>query len=304
VVSGRFLRIASIHDADFLEDGLDLDPAAVLRQFAVSGLKADLFTFSGSLCDPQAKHPYKYDWDNAAAACSTNYDAWWNSLPQESRKNVRRSVKRGVSVRTATLDADLVRGIKRVYDETPMRQGRRFWHYGKDVERIRAENSSYLDRSEFIGAWHEDELIGFMKIVFVGHVARIMQILAMSAHQDKRPMNAMLARAMEVCHQRGATYLVYSKFTFGKKKNDDMAEFKRRNGFVQIDFPRYFVPLTLRGRLAYALKLHRGLIDLLPAGALQMLAKVRTSVLGAVMQRPGTRGAPISTSGATVESLD
>ena len=188
-----------------------------------------------------------------------------------------------------TLDDALVSGIKRIYDEAPVRQGRRFWHYGKDLDRIRAENSSYLDRSEFIGCYHEDELIGFMKIVFVGKVARIMQILALSAHQDKRPMNALIAKAMEICHQKGVTYLVYSKFTFGKKKNDEMAEFKRRNGFTQIDFPRYYVPLTLRGRLAYALKLHRGLIDMLPSGALQMLARLRSRVLEVTMER---RSAP------------
>ena len=82
VVSGRFLRIASIHDADFLEDGSDLEPQAILRELAASGLKADLFTFSGSLCEPHATHPYRYDSDNAAVACSTSYDDWWNSLSQ------------------------------------------------------------------------------------------------------------------------------------------------------------------------------------------------------------------------------
>ena len=47
-------------------------------------------------------------------------------------------------------------------------------------------------------------------------------------------MNAMIARAMEVCHAKGMRYLVYSKFSFGNKKHDDMAEFKQRNGFVQL----------------------------------------------------------------------
>ncbi len=31
-----------------------------------------------------------------------------------------------------------------------------------------ADNATYLDRSEFIGAYHDGELIGFMKWVDVG----------------------------------------------------------------------------------------------------------------------------------------
>jgi hypothetical protein len=277
IVTGRFLRVARIHDVEFNEDAAIGDPADFIAQLRRSGLRADILTFPQKIYEGQPQHRLPFDWDNAAVAPCGDYEQWWNGLPQEARKNVRRAGKRGVTVDVAPFDDALVRGIKAIYDETPIRQGRRFWHFGKDVETIRAENSSYLDRAEFIGAYHEGELIGFVKFVRVGRLAVVMQILSKAAHYDKRPMNALLARAMEVCHGKGIDYLVYSKFTYGNKK-DDMTEFKRRNGFVQMDYPRYFVPLTLRGKVAVALKLHRGLLGLLPARAIEVLGRTRSRV--------------------------
>ena len=299
VVAGRFLRVASVYDPQFVEGETIVDPGELCRQLAARGLRADLLTFAQKIYDPEPRHTYPYEYDNVAAACATSYDEWWNRLPQESRKNVRRAAKRGVSVNVVAFDERLVQGIKRLYDESPIRQGRRFWHFGKDLATVRTENSSYLQQSEFIGAYHAGELIGFMKFVYVGRVAIIMQILSRSSEHDKRPMNAMIAKAMEVCHSKGIAYLVYSKFTFGNKKNDDMGEFKRRNGFVQMNFPQYFVPLTLRGRLAFALKLHRGVLGLLPSGAIQLMSRMRSVLLGFRMGRHWGNGKPTKASTST-----
>ena len=128
----------------------------------------------------------------------TTYHDWWERrLPQESRKNVRRSLRRGVTFTIARFDRSLVTGIKRIYDETPLRQGRRFWHYDKDLATIEGENSSYFDRSDFFGAYFAGQLVGLMKIVYVGRIGRIMQILSMNEHFDKRPSNALIAKAVE-----------------------------------------------------------------------------------------------------------
>jgi len=286
IVTGRFPRIASIYDAAFTEGELVSDPASFIQQLKASGLKADLFTFAQTSAEPQPKHPYPFEWDNAAVAPTADYQAWWERLPQVARKNVRRAGKRGLTVEVVPFDDTLVRGIKDIYDETPVRQGRRFWHYGKDLETVKADNVSYLERAVFIGAYHEGELIGFMKIVYVNTIAIVMQILAKAAHNDKRPMNALIAKAVEVCHQQGMTQLVYSKFTYGKKTDSDIAEFKRRNGFAQVDYPKYFVPVSLRGRVAFALKLHRGVLELLPSGMINSLLSIRSRLLESVRQRP------------------
>ena len=279
VVTGRWLKIAAVKDEELVEGGVVPDPHSFVAELKSSGLKADILTFPELIYESTPKSEYPYEWDNAAVASAVNYDGWWESLPQETRKNARRAAKKGVSVKVSQLDDDFVKGIKRIYDESPVRQGMRFWHFGKDLSRVRLENETYLDRSDFIGAYFEGELIGFMKWVYVDKVAQIMQILSMSSHYDKRPMNAMIAKAVEVCHQKGIPYLVYSKFTFGNKSTSDLSEFKRRNGFLKMTFPRYFAPLTLKGRIAVKLGLYRGLLGMLPPQLISLLWAVRARAI-------------------------
>src|SRR5688572_7985022 len=121
-----------------------------LRQAPAS---IDLFTFAQKVPDTTPAHSFYTEWENIAAVRTDKFKDWWDSLPQETRKNVRRAERRGVVVRSVEFNDDLVRGLKEIYDETPIRQGRKFWHYGKDVAVIKAENASYLDRSELLGAF-------------------------------------------------------------------------------------------------------------------------------------------------------
>jgi hypothetical protein len=297
IVSGRFLRVASIYDEAFAESDVP-EPLDFLNILGKSGLKADIFTFSEKIHTLEPEHPYSFEWDNAAVANTASYTDWWESLPQVVRKNVRRAAKRGVTVDVAVFDDEFVRGIKSLYDETPLRQGRKFWHFGKDLETVRSENSSYLNRSDFIGAYCDGELIGFVKLVYAGKTAVVMQILAKAAHYDKRPMNALIAKAVETCHEKGMSYLVYSKFTYGKKTQSDIQEFKRRNGFVQVNFRKYFVPLTIKGRVAFALKLHRSVLELLPSGVINMLLSLRSKLLDWVSTGHSTSG-PIHAQNST-----
>jgi hypothetical protein len=55
-----------------------------------------------------------------------------------------------------------------------------------------------------------------------------------------------------------------------------LGEFKIRNGFQKIDLPRYYVPLTAKGRIAFALKLHRGVRGMLPPGFKAQLVELRS----------------------------
>jgi hypothetical protein len=102
-----------------------------------------------------------------------------------------------------------------------------------------------------------------------------MQILTLAAHQDKRPMNALISKAVEVCARDGVQLLVYSRFTYGRKVGSSITEFKRRVGFEQLDYPRYWVPLSLRGRLALRAGLQHGLTAILPPWIITRLLKVR-----------------------------
>jgi hypothetical protein len=177
VVPGRLIRIATVQSAEYVEGGSELDPEEVRRALARIGCTADIFTFTQNVGDEQPRYPYYHEWDNAAAVSSADYDQWWKGLSEHARRNVRLASKRGVTVEVANLDDKFVKGIKGLYDETPVRTGRVFWHYGKDLETIRKENSSFLDRSEFLGAFSGGQLIGFMKFVYVGNGAHVMHIL-------------------------------------------------------------------------------------------------------------------------------
>lgn len=275
VIPGKWLKIAQVHDEDWIPGQVVEQPAEVIRQLKSASPRPDIFTFAQAVSDSEARFPYPLEWEDAAAIPTTSYAAWWDGLPQETRKHVRRAERKSVKVKLATFDDALVRGIKGIYDETPFRQGRRFWHYGKDLEAVRRENSSFLDRSAFLAAYFEEELIGFIKMVYVGKVARIMQILSKNSHYDRRPPHALIAKAVETCSQNGTTHFVYGRYYYGSKGETSITEFKRRNGFVQIKFPRYYVPLTLRGKLAMAMRLHLGAKNLIPGKLRNALLAIR-----------------------------
>jgi hypothetical protein len=270
-VSGRYPKMASVRDEEWLEGGWISDVTTFIPALRTSGLNADVFSFSGALAEQVEIPGTLSEVDNVAVIDTQNFKVWWEALPQEARKNTRRAAKRGVTVDVVAFDDSLVRGIKTIYDEAAIRQGRRFWHYGKDIDVVRRENGTYLDRSVFLGAFAEGQLIGFMKWVRVGDVARIMQILCLNAHQDKRPIIALIAKAAETCHKQGCRYLVYGKYTYGNKGDSSITEFKRRLGFQQLDYLRYHVALTLQGRVALALGLQHGVQGLLPAWLLRKL---------------------------------
>ncbi len=277
VSEGKWLKLARVYDEVWLVHNPVEEPHSFVEALKQSSLRADIFTFAQPL--PQTEPLYKFhvEWDNYAVAPTSDFKAWWEGLPQESRKNVRRSERRGAIVKAVEFDDALVRGIKELYDETPVRQGRRFWHYGKDFEAVKRDNSSYLERSQFVGVYFKEELIGFLKMVYSGSTARIMQILSKNQHFDKRPTNAMLAKAMEICSQRSITNLIYGQYIYDNKTDSPVTEFKRRNGFHQVLLPRYYIPLTAKGRVALAAGLHRGLKSRVPAPVMSWALGMRNS---------------------------
>jgi hypothetical protein len=277
VVTGKWIRMAQVRDEEVVEGVTVEDPESFIAKLRESELKADVFTFAQRPPEITPKYDYHWDWDNWAAVRTTCFKDWWENLPQESRKNVRRAVRRGVVVKIVPFDDNLVNGVHRLYNHTPVRDGRLFWHFGKDVHSVRRELATYLDRSEFIGAYWNEELIGFVKMVRVDQVATLMHIISMNEHYDKRPMNALIAKAAEFCEQKGISHLIYGQFIYGNKRRSSLVEFKRRNGFEQVNFPRYYVPLTVRGEVFVRLRLYRGLSGLIPEPILEPLLSLRAS---------------------------
>lgn len=276
ITTGRWIRIAAVQDEELVEGDAIVDPKTFVAALKTSGLKADVFTFAQKMPDTTPRYPYQLEWDNPAVIPITTFSEWWERRAESSvRRAVRKAGKSGVVVKVAELDDAFVQGIVEIYDETPTRQGRSFWHYQKDADAVRHENATYPERSDLVGAYYGEELIGFLKIIYVDRIGSIVQVLTKMKHFDKRPSNALIAKAVELCEQRGLAHLVYCSFIYNDP-NSSLTEFKRRNGFEQVLLPRYYIPLTLKGRLALYLRLHRGLAAHIPQALLVQLLKLRS----------------------------
>jgi hypothetical protein len=295
IVLPGLVKTAEIMDEAWLEDDAAAGPGACVEHLRRANLKADLFTFFQKLPNVAPRYPYFMEWDNVAAIPTADVDEWWRlRIPTETRKNVKRASKRGVVIREVGFDDELLRGIVAINNETPVRQGRRFWHYGKSVAEVERDYSTLVDRSGYLGAYYGTELIGLIKLVYMGEIASILQLLCKPSHYDKRPSNALIARAVELCHARGLTHLVYGQYTYGSSTWSPLAEFKRRNGFELRQCPRYYIPLTVKGRLALSVGLHRGWRPLIPETVMQRALWLR----GAWYGRPCTcRAAPVCRGG-------
>ncbi len=274
-VTGKMLRIARL-DADkyqFLSD-----PEPLIQALRGSGERIDLFTFMQGLPKTKPLFNYPMEWDNLAVLPISTFENWWNrQIGFKARNKAKQAEKKGTLIREVPFDERLVQGIWEIYNEVPVRQGRRFPHYGKDRETVYREEATYLESSTFIGAFHGEELIGFIKLVAdeTGAQAGLMNIVSKIRHRDKAPTNALVAQAVRSCADRKIQYLVYSNFAYGKKQRDSLSDFKERNGFQRIDLPRYYVPLTHFGSAAFRLGLHQRLVDRFPESLATKLRELR-----------------------------
>jgi hypothetical protein len=275
VTTGKWLKVAEVRHEELVEGDTIADPDSFVSQLKKSGLGADFFTFAQRIPDIAPKYSYLTGWENVAAISITGFSHWWRECAAYSiRKAVNRAKKLGVVARVVEFDDKFVEATCPIYNEIPVRQGKAFWHYGKDFQSIKHALATYLERSVFIGAYYQDELIGFTKITWVGTTGTITQILSMKRHFDKRPNNALIAKAIEICEAEGKSHFIYGSFVY-YDPDSSLTEFKRRNGFEAVQLPRYYVPLTLKGRAALKLGLHRGVARNTPKPILRLFLKVR-----------------------------
>ena len=248
------------------------DPEAVIEVLKNSeGFKPDIFTFWQRLPDLEPKFSHHVEWEEIAVLPVESYDQWFNKqLKSRTRGLIRKAEKEGVEVRETAYDDEFVRGMTAIFNEAAVRQGRKFWHYGKDFETVKSQFSRYLHRESMLGAYYQGEMIGFIMLGNAGKFGLTGQIISAIKHRDKATNNLLIAKAVEICAQRKLPYLCYLFWS-----GDSLAEFKRRCGFEKIRAPRYFVPLTPKGKLALKLGVHRGWKELVPAGIKSSLKTLR-----------------------------
>ena len=271
VINGGWLRVASLED-EWFEDLADPHATIAALRRLRGPSRPDIFTFWQRLPDTNACHAFHTEWEDIAVLPIQSYDHWWQKqIKARVRNQIRKSEKEGLVVKEVPYDNEFVRGMTAIFNETPVRQGRRFWHYGKSFETVKEQFSRYLYREHMIGAYHEGELVGFIMLANAGRYAITGQIISSIKHRDKSPNNALIAKAVELCEQKRLGFLVYLFWT-----EDSLAEFKRRCGFMPVKVPRYFVPLTRKGQLALACGAHRGWKAMVPARLKARLKALRS----------------------------
>jgi hypothetical protein len=267
-ISKGALSFASLEE-ELFEDLKD--PEQAIAGLAKCRPRPDIFTFCQRVPETEPKYSYRSVTESLAVLPISTYEEWWNKqVKGTSRNMIRKSQKAGVEVREATFDDEFVRGMVEIFNETPVRQDRRFWHYGKDFETVKREFSRFLFREYLIGAYLGDELIGFVMLANAGRLGVLGQFISKMEHRDKATNNALMAKTVEVCAQRQLRHLLY-----GESRDTSLDSFKRHSGFQEMRLPRYWAPLTVRGRIALQLKLHEDWRRLIPSPMLSKLKKFR-----------------------------
>jgi hypothetical protein len=268
-IAGGALKIARLEHERYIDVE---DPAALIEQVQKSKPAADIFTFFQRLPESKPKFTdYYMEYESIAALPIRSYDYWLErQIPKQTRTSLKKSQKQGVIVRPSAFDDDYIEGMTGILNESPIRQGRPNWHYGKNFDTVKKEFAKYAFREEHIGAYYNDEMIGFLFLAHAGRYAIPIQIVSKIAHQDKKPNNALMAKAVELCAEKKIPWLVYGKWARGPRN-----EFKVHNGFENVILPRYYVPLSLKGAIALKLHLHHGLAGLLPEAAILRLMGIR-----------------------------
>src|SRR5271157_3677407 len=93
IVRGKWIRIAHVEAEEWLESELE-DPQGcvqVLKQQRSGDLRADILSFTQKPPAIRPKYQYPMERDSIAAIRLTTFQQWWEGLPQETRKNVRRA---------------------------------------------------------------------------------------------------------------------------------------------------------------------------------------------------------------------
>jgi hypothetical protein len=278
-VKGHLVRIARLDGEKFT---FPADPEELRRGLRKCGTRIDLLTFLQKLPEHSPKYSYPMEWDNLAVLTLSTFDQWWTQqIDNKTRNMIRKAEKKGVTLREVTFDDVLLQGICEIYNESPIRQGMRFTHYGITLDETRRYAETFPDRSIFIGAFLGQSMVGFMKLVTdeAQTQACVIHILSMLRHRDKAPTNALIAQAVRSCAERGIPYLVYDRFSYGKKQGDSLSTFKQQNDFKKVDVPRYYVPLTPLGWAAIRLGLHheKRFVDCLPGSVTARLRELRSA---------------------------
>lgn len=226
-------------------------------RISLSSLKdvgVDLFTFvERTFITGEQKYPFKRESEPIALLTTKSFDDWWeHQINKKVRNLIRKADKARISVYSPKIDSNFVRGAFKIYNETPIRQGRKYSGYGVSLTSI-TERFKNLQNSEVLGAYFGEELVGLLWMVYGDRVARIRSFVSLIKQRDKAPNNALIAEGVKRCSKRGINFIIYEKMGY----LPGLDSFKKQNGFREFVTPRYYVPLSWKGMLAIKLGIHK-----------------------------------------------
>ena len=222
----------------------------------------DIFTFiERSWCHKFLKIPKNWiqTKDNIAMLHLENYEDWWKKIGKKTRNMIRKAKKSGLVTNISQPNEKLAEGIRKIYNETPIRQGRHFLHYGLTLKTVTRRISSSKN-SIFVGSYFEDELVGFIQLIIGDKIVIISQILSKVAHWDKAVNNSLIATTIKICSNKNVKWIMYGRMG----NHPSLDNFKNNNGFMKYTIPRYYIILTKKGKIISKFKLQKNIKDLLP----------------------------------------
>ena len=194
------LSVRKILSAKIARDYKEYQKNINLTDDFLSKLKerdADIFTLiERKWCCPITNPPSAWTrtGDNIALLKIEDYASWWSAIGKKTRNMVRKAEKESVKVLVVLQSDKLAEGIWKIYNETPIRQGRAFPHFGESLETV-AGNMYAEKNSTFIGAYIADELVGFIQMLHGDKIAILSNILSMQKYWDKSVNNALLSKS-------------------------------------------------------------------------------------------------------------
>ena len=257
-VAKRWFYSAAQYDIP-LEHIYDIEPRReLLRKLKSQG--ADLFTFiQRSFLDCDTKeYGFFSNFETIGLLKINSYSEWLKSIAKSARRYVRKGYK-GLKVKLADVDEEFIENALKIYNETPVRQGRKYSGFGLSEADLWTKFSDMRD-SEILGAYAEKQLIGLLWISYGDRVAAFRSYLSLIKYRNRYPNNALLAESVQRCCAKGYHFLTYGNMGY----IPSLDFFKSAHGFRRYPVPRFYVPLSTKGQLAIKLKMYRSVEHSLP----------------------------------------
>lgn len=271
IIEGKFPKFVKLRNEWF---EIPAEPEKFISDINEQGIKADILTFRQLVPDTQPKYDYYYVMDPLAVITVSTYEEWFrNQVKSSVRSNIRKSVNRGVEMRVEKFNDDLINGIVKLVNDSRIRQDRKYTYFGYNFDQIKETFAPGSYYCEYIGAYYENELIGFVKLLFAGQCSHNFGMISKVEHRDKAPQYALISKSIERTALRNTPYLLYGQWVDG-----GLGQFKKHLGCQLIEVPKYYVPLSAKGNLVIKLNLQHGLRHFLPRKISNRLKSIRKKI--------------------------